>query len=188
MAANNGNPWFHVMVGQWWTPEADLGTLTVAANKRHTTSTAWQHFSDELRQQLTGSLSPDTQKKTTADNLRDAFTWGAEQAAGVAKTNSVISDSHGTAHRCAGELNSRLKTIADEGKSEIDQIQQSQELTSGETGQNCRGSDALPRQDANSAAAPSTENVFEAVQNILDQRGIPVSAAACRTARESTQL
>jgi hypothetical protein len=116
VAANNGNPWFHVMVGQWWTTEADLGTLTVAANKRHMTSTAWQHFSDGLRQQLTGSLSPDIQKGVTADNLRDAFTWGADQAGGVAKTNGVISESHGAAHRCASELNSRLKTIADEGK------------------------------------------------------------------------
>jgi hypothetical protein len=175
VAANSGNPWFHVMVGQWWTPEADLGTLTVAANKRHMTATAWQHFSDDLRQQLTGSLSPDIQKGMTADNLRDAFTWGADQAGGVAKTNGVISDSHGAAHRCAGELNSRLKTIADEGKSEIDQIQQSKDLPPMKLGKivevvmRCQ-------QDANSAAAPSTQNVFEAMQNILDQRGIPVSA------------
>ena len=163
------------MVGQWWTPEADLGTLTVAANKRQVTSTAWQHFSDELRQQLTGSLSPDIQKGMTADNLRDAFTWGADQAGGVAKTNGVISESHGAAHRCASELNSRLKTIADEGKSEIDQIQQSKDLPPVKLGKivevvmRCQ-------QDANSAAAPSTQNVFEAMQNILDQRGIPVSA------------
>jgi hypothetical protein len=175
VAANNGDPWFHVMVGQWWTPEADLGTLTVAANKRHITSTAWQNFSDELRQQLTGSLSPDIQKGMTADNLRDAFTWGADQAGGVAKTNGVISESHGAAHRCASELNSRLKTIADEGKSEIDQIQQSKDLAPVKLGKivevvmRCQ-------QDANSAAAPSTQNVFEAMQNILDQRGIPVSA------------
>jgi Family of unknown function (DUF5631)/Family of unknown function (DUF5632) len=175
VAANSGNPWFHVMVGQWWTPEADLGTLTVAANKRHMASTAWQHFSDELRQQLTGSLSPDIQKGMTADNLRDAFTWGADQAGGVAKTNGVISESHGAAHRCASELNSRLKTIADEGKSEIEQIQQSKDLPPVKLGKivevvmRCQ-------QDANSAAAPSTQNVFEAMQNILDQRGIHVSA------------
>ena len=32
------------------------------------------------------------------------------------------------------------------------------------------------QQDANAAAAPSTQNIFEAMQNILDQRGIQMSA------------
>ena len=104
MAANNGNPWFHVMVGHWWTPEIDLGIVGAAATKRQMTSTAGNSFSDQLRQQLTGSLSPEIQKGMAAENLRDAFTWGADQAGGVAKTNSVISESHGAAHRCASEL------------------------------------------------------------------------------------
>jgi hypothetical protein len=175
MAATGGDPWFQLMVGQWWTPEGDLGVVGGAATKRRTTSTGWQHFSNDLRQQLSGSLSPDVQKGMTADNLRDAFTWGADQAEGVAKTNSVVSESHSSAHRCAGELNSRLKTIAEDGKSEINQIQQSKDLPPIKLGKIV---DVVMRcqQEANSAAAPSTQNVFEAMQNILDQRGIQMSA------------
>jgi hypothetical protein len=38
------------------------------------TSGTWQHFSDQLREQLSASLSPDIQKGMTANNLREAFT------------------------------------------------------------------------------------------------------------------
>ena len=66
----------------------------------------------------------------------EAFTWGADQAEGVAKTNSVISESHGSAHRCASELNSRLKTIAEEGKVRNQSDSAIQGFASGEIGQN----------------------------------------------------
>lgn len=74
MAATSGDPWFHLMVGQWWTPEIDLGIVGAAATKRQMTSGTWQHFSDQLREQLSASLSPDIQKGMTANNLREAFT------------------------------------------------------------------------------------------------------------------
>ncbi len=175
MAANSGDPWFKLMVGHWWTPEIDLGVVSAAATKRQMNSTAWHDFSDQLRNQLTGSLSPDVQKGITADNLRDTFTWGADQAGGVAKINEVIHESHSSAHRCASELNSRLETIASEGKTEINQIQASKDLPPVKLG---RIVEVVMRsqQDANAAAAPNTQNVFEAMQNILDQRGVPMSA------------
>jgi uncharacterized protein DUF5632/uncharacterized protein DUF5631 len=175
MAAASGDPWFQLMVGHWWTPGVDLGVLTIAATKRQATSSSWQSFSDQLRQQLTGSLSPDLQKGITADDLRDTFQWGAKQAGDVAETNGVIGKSHSAAHRYVSDLNSRLETIADDGKAKIDQIQQSKDLLPVKLGKivdvvmQCQ-------QDANSAAAPTTQNVFEAMQNILDQRGVPMSA------------
>jgi hypothetical protein len=170
-----GDPWFQLMVGHWWTPEADLSVVGAASTKRLATSTAWQHFSDGLREQLSGSLSPDMQKGITADNLRDTFTWGAQQADEVAKTNSVISNAHCSAHQCASDLNSRLQTIADNGKTEINEIQSSKDLPPVKMG---RIVEVVMRcqQEANAAAAPSTQNVFEAMQNILDQRGISMSA------------
>jgi hypothetical protein len=139
------------------------------------TSASWQSFSDQLRQQLTGPLSPDIQKGMAADSLREAFTWGADQAGGVATTNGVVSESHSSAHQYVGDLNSRLQSIADDGKSKIDQIQQSKDLPPIKVG---RIVDVIAQcqQDANSAAAPTTQNVFEAMQRILDQRGMPMSA------------
>jgi hypothetical protein len=175
MTADNDNPWFHLMVGQWWTPGIDLSIVNAAATKRQATSSSWQNFSDRLRQQLTGSLSADTQKGITADNLRDTVHWGAEQARDIAKTNDVISASHSSAHSFVSDLNSRLETIADQGKAEIDHIQQSKDLPAVKLGKivdvvmQCQ-------QDANTAAAPCTQNVFEAVQNILDQRGLQTNA------------
>lgn len=175
MPANSGDPWFRLMVGHWWTPEIDLGVVRAAATKRHMNVTAWQSFSEQLRNELSGSLSPELQKGITAENLRDTFAWGADQAGRVAKVNEVIGDSHCCAHRCASELNSRLETIAAEGKAEIDQIQASKDMPLVKLG---RIVDVVLRsqQDANTAAAPNTQNVFEAMQNILDQRGVPLSA------------
>jgi Family of unknown function (DUF5631)/Family of unknown function (DUF5632) len=172
---NGADPWFQAMVGQWWTPPSDLAVVGAAATKRQATSTAWQHFSDQLHQQLSSSLSPELQKGMAADSIREAFTWGAEQAGGVAQTNSVISGAHHSAQQCVHDLNSRLETIANNGKTEIQQIQESKDLPPIKLGKivevvmRCQ-------QDANSAAAPSTQSVFEAMQNILDQRGIPVNA------------
>jgi hypothetical protein len=175
MASTSGDPWFYLMVGQWWTAPNDLGVVGTAATKRRATSTAWQNFSDNLRQQLTGSLNPELQKGLAADSIREAFTWGADQAGDVAKTNAVISDAHHSAHESVHDLNSRLETIAHDGKSEINQIQQSKDLPPVKLGKivevvmRCQ-------QDANAAAAPHTQNVFEAMQNILDQRGFHTSA------------
>jgi hypothetical protein len=174
-ASGNTDPWFMAMVGQWWTPPPDVSVVGAAATKRRTTATAWQHFSDQLRQELSGSLNPELQKGMAADSIRDAFTWGAGQAGDVAKTNGVISDAHHSAHECVHDLNSRLETIAHDGKSEINQIQQSKDLPPIKLG---RIVEVVMRcqQDANAAAAPHTQNVFEAMQTILDQRGIHTSA------------
>jgi Family of unknown function (DUF5631)/Family of unknown function (DUF5632) len=163
------------MVGQWWTPPPDVSVVGATATKRRATATAWQNYSDQLRQELSGSLNPELQKGMTADSIRDAFTWGADQAGDVAKTNGVISDAHHCAHQSVHDLNSRLETIAHDGKSEINQIQQSKDLPPIKVGKivevvmRCQ-------QDANAAAAPHTQNVFEAMQTILDQRGIHTNA------------
>ena len=132
------------MVGQWWTPPSDLSIVGAAATKRRTTSTAWQSFSNQLRQELSGSLSPELQKGMAADSIREAFTWGADQAGDVAKTNGVISDAHHSAQQCVHDLNSRLETIAHDGKSEINTHSRVQRSASGEIGKNRRSGDALP--------------------------------------------
>jgi hypothetical protein len=121
-ASNSADPWFQAMVGQWWTPPPDLSIVGAAATKRRTTSAAWQSFSNQLRQELSGSLSPELQKGMAADSIREAFTWGADQADDVAKTNGVISDAHHSSQQCVHDLNSRLETIAHNGKSEINTI------------------------------------------------------------------
>ena len=170
-----GDPWFQALVGQWWTPPSDLGVVGAAATKRQTTSTAWHNFSEQLRQELSGSLNPELQKGMTADSIREAFTWGADQASDVAKTNGTISKAHGSAHHWVSDLNSRLETIAHGGKTEINNIQESKDLPPIKLGKIV---DVVMRcqQDANSAAAPCTQNIFEAMQTILDRRGTPESA------------
>ena len=162
-------------MGQWLTPESDLAIVGAAATKRQANATAWQHFSEQLTQQLSGPLSPEIQKGMTADNIREAFQWGASQAGDVSNTNSVISKANGSAHEWVTDLNSRLDTIANDGKSRINQIQQSKDMPPIKIGKivevvmDCQG-------QANAAAAPCTQNVFEAMQKILDQRGIHMSA------------
>jgi hypothetical protein len=170
-----GDPWFQALVGQWWTPPSDLGVVGAAATKRQTTSTAWHNFSEQLRQELSGSLNPELQKGMTADSIREAFTWGADQASDVAETNGTISKAHGSAHHWVSDLNSRLETIAHGGKAEINNIQASKDLPPIKLGKIV---DVVMRcqQDANSAAAPCTQNIFEAMQTVLDRRGIPTSA------------
>lgn len=167
--------WQQILVGQWWTPESDLGIVGAAATKRQTTATAWQHFSEQLRQQLSGPLNPEIQKGMTADNIRQTFTWSADQAGDVAETNGTISRAHGSARGWVADLNSRLSNIANDGKMRIQQIQGSKDPAPIKLGKivevvmDCQ-------QQANAAAAPCTQNVFEAMQTILDRRGIPKSA------------
>ena len=65
--SNNADPWFQAMVGHWWTSPIDESVVGAAATKRRSTSAVWQQFSDQLRQQLHGSLSPEIQKGMAAD-------------------------------------------------------------------------------------------------------------------------
>jgi Family of unknown function (DUF5631)/Family of unknown function (DUF5632) len=172
---SGGVGWRQILVGQWLTPESDLALVNSAAIKRQATAAAWHHFSEQLTQQLSGPLSPDIQKGMAADNIRGIFQSGASQARDVGDTNGVISKANGSAHEAVTSLNSRLNEIASDGESRIQQIQQSKDLVPIKVGKivevvmDCQG-------QANSAAAPCTQNVFEAMQTILDQRGIHMSA------------
>lgn len=171
----SSNPYRKLLVGLWDTPESDLATVGAAATHRQATASAWHDFSERLTGELSRSISPNLQKGKTADSIRDAFTQGAGQARDVSEINETISRAHTSAHHSASDLNSQLDTIADNGKSRIDTIQNSKESPVIKFGQivevvmDCQ-------QQANTAAAPHTQNVFEAMQTILDRRGIPMSA------------
>jgi Family of unknown function (DUF5631)/Family of unknown function (DUF5632) len=169
------NPYRKLLVGLWDTPASDLSIVNAAATKRQSTAATWHQFSEQLTQELSGPLNPELQKGMTADSIREAFKWGASQAQDVADTNETISKAHTSAHNSVTDLNCRLDTIADDGKSRIDTIQSSQQSQAIKFGQivevvmDCQ-------QQANVAAAPHTQNVFEAMQTILDRRGVQMSA------------
>jgi hypothetical protein len=171
----SANPYRKLLVGQWDTPASDLSIVNAAATKRQSTAATWHQFSEQLTQELSGPLNPELQKGMTADSIREAFKWGASQAQDVADTNETISKAQTSAHNAVIDLNSRLDTIADDGKSRIDTIQSSKESPPIKFGQivevvmDCQ-------QQANVAAAPHTQNVFEAMQTILDRRGVQMSA------------
>jgi hypothetical protein len=169
------NPYRKLLVGQWDTPASDLSIVNAAATKRQSTAATWHQFSEQLTEELSGPLNPELQKGMTADSIREAFKWGASQAQDVADTNETISKAHTSAHNSVTDLNCRLDTIADDGKSRIDTIQSSQQSPAIKFGQivevvmDCQ-------QQANVAAAPHTQNIFEAMQTILDRRGVHMSA------------
>ncbi len=133
--------------------ESDLGIVGAAATKRQATSTAWQQFSDSLRQQLSGSLNPELQKGMAADNIREAFQWGADQAGDVAKTNGVISDATSFRTRERERLEFSAGDDRRRGKIRNQRIQQSKDSPPIKMGEivevvmQCQ-------QDANAAAAP----------------------------------
>jgi hypothetical protein len=170
-----GGAWGEAMVGHVWTPHSDLTVTSAASTKRQATAAAWHHFSDELRQKLSGPLHPELQKGMTADAIRETFKWCADQGEEVAETNDTIGKAHGSAHDWATDLNFQLAEIAEDGSSKIKQIQESKEPAPVKLGQIV---DVVMegQQRANAAAAPYTQNLFEAIQTVLDRRGIDKSA------------
>ena len=163
------------LVGQWWIPSSDLNIVGAAASKRQTTAASWHNFSEQLWQQLSGPLSPEIQKGMSADSIREAFKWGADQASNVADTNETISKAHDSAHGSASELHSQLARIAEHGSKRIDDIQSSK------TPAPLKFEQIVEvfmdsQQQASAAAAPCAQNIYEGIQSVLDQRGIPKSA------------
>jgi hypothetical protein len=170
-----GGVWGQITVGPVWTPQSDLNVIGAAATNRRTTAVAWQHFSDQLWQTLSGPISPDVQKGMTADTIRETFKWSANQAGDVAATNSTISSAHDSAYHWATELNSQLTPIAEHVSSRINEIQTSKTPAPMKLEQIVEVV-MKGQQEANTAAAPYAQNIFEAMQTILDRRGIPKSA------------
>ena len=103
-------------------PASDLSIVDAAATKRQTTAATWHQFSEQLRQELSGPLNPELQKGMTADCIREAFKWGADQAR-MSRTRTKPSAKLTTPRITrVTDLNSQLDTIADDGKSRIDTI------------------------------------------------------------------
>lgn len=167
--------WGKILVGQFWTPQSDLTAVSVASAKRKATSVAWQSFSDQLHQTLSGPISPEIQKGASAERIRQMFQWSADQADNVAETNDIISKAHSSGHNSAAELNSQLATIAQNGDARIKEIQDSRDPVPIKAGKiaevvvECQ-------QQATTAAALCAQNIFEAMQMVLAQRHIPKSS------------
>lgn len=167
--------WGEILVGQFWTPYSDLSIVRAAVAKRKTTSAAWQSFSDQLHETLSGPISPEIQKGVTADTIRQSFTWSADQASDVADINEVISKAHSSGHNSAAELNSQLVTIAQDGDARIKEIQGSRDPAPIKVGKIVEVV-AECQQRATTAAAVCAQNIFEAMQAVLAQRGVPKSS------------
>ncbi len=163
--------WTEILVGHQ--RPRGLGVIAGAAAKRGNTALAHYQFSDLLRQQQTTSLAP--QEGVTADDIKDAFRWGAEHHRQIGEVNGVIQSSYQASHEAGSQLLQELNTIAHDGNSRINHIQASQDPVPIKIG---KITDVVMdcQTQANLRAATRCDDVFNQIQTVLDKRGVPVSA------------
>jgi len=165
--------WSRSLVGDQWPDDQDLMALSHGKTNRGTIRTGYSNFADMLRNTQTGPLAG--QQGHTADDLRNAFLQGENQARQVAEKNRVKGSAYGTAYDSMVSLQHDLTGLAKEGNEQIKEIQDSKEPTEAKVTQIV----ALINQYralANLAAAKYGGNVLDGMQRILDEEGTGQSA------------
>ena len=165
--------WSQVLVGDQWPDDQDLLTLSHGKFNRGQIKSGFTHFADMLHNAQTGPLAG--QQGHTADDLRDAFCQGENQARRVADKNGIKESAYGTAYDSTLGLQHDLTSVAEEGNKQIKEIQDSKQPVEAKVTQIVaviHQSRAL----ASLAAAKCGGNVLEATQRILDEEGTGQSA------------
>jgi hypothetical protein len=165
--------WSPVLVGDQWPSDLAMATIDQGETNRGNTETGFNHFGDLLHDAQTGPLAE--QQGHTADDIRDAFRRGEQQARQVAHKNGVKRKAYSTAHDSMQSLRQVLTGLADEGNKAIEDIKNSKEPTELKVGQ-IVGVIHQYRALANIAAAKYGGNVLDAIQSILDEEGTGQSA------------
>jgi hypothetical protein len=160
--------WTLSIVGDQWPYDDDLMALSHGKLNRGQIKTGYMHFADMLRAAQTGPLSH--QEGYTADDLRNAFRQGEEQARQVAEKNGTKEGAYETAHDSMVNLQHDLTSLANEYNQQIEDIQKSEEPTAAKVAQIVFAINQ-GRALASMAAAKWSGNVFDAMQRVLDAEG-----------------
>lgn len=166
-------PWTVLLIGHQWPGSESLAAMAAAAATRKTSSGALERYADSLRSVITGPLAD--QEGLTAEDARDAFSAGERHALALAEKNLTKGNSYESANRYVSEFRSELAEIAADGDAQIKQV-----LNSGDPAPikfNKLVEIVVEAQSrANAKAAAYSDNLFAAVQKVLDHEGIPTSA------------
>lgn len=165
--------WSFLLVGDQWPDDEDLMALSHGKTNRGQIKIGFANFADMLRNARTGPLAG--QQGHTADDLRNAFRQGEDQARGVAEKNSIKQSAYGTAYDSTLGLQQDLTSLAEEGNKQIKEIQDSKLPVEAKVTQIVT---AIHQSRALSslAAAKYSGNVLDALQRILDEEGNGQSA------------
>jgi hypothetical protein len=172
--------WSPLIVGDQWPDDQDLMALSHGKINRGNIKTGFTNFADMLRNAQTGPLAG--QQGHTADDLRDVFRQGEDQARRVAEKNGVKESAYGTAYDSMLSLQQDLTGLAEEGNKQIKDIQDSREPVEAKVTQIVAAIHQY-RALSNLAAAKYGGNVIDAMQRILDAEGNGPSARQFAQAR-----
>jgi Family of unknown function (DUF5631)/Family of unknown function (DUF5632) len=165
--------WSLLLVGDQWPDDENLMALSRGKINRGNIKNGFSNFADMLRNSQTGPLAG--QQGHTADDLRNAFSQGENQARRVAEKNGTKESAYGTAYDSTLGLQHDLTSLAEDGTKQIKEIQDSKQPVEAKVTQILaviHQSRAL----ASLAAAKYSGNVLDAIQRVLDEEGTGQSA------------
>lgn len=164
--------WTPILVGDQWPSSASLQSTMDCAEKRAALVSELDHYADVLVQIRHQSLAP--QEGITAEEIRGEFDRGIAEAQRVAEVNRAKSKSYLAAHNTISEFRSKLGTLAAEGNSRIDAVNQSkQPLPEKVTAILTIVSEIKSRAAVH--AATCAADISNAIQNVLTVQGINAS-------------
>ncbi len=160
--------WTLPIVGDQWPYDEDLMALSHGKLNRGQIKTGFMHFADMLRNAQSGPLA--NQQGYTADDLRDAFRQGEEQARQVAEKNGTKESAYGSALRQHGMSPTRPNQFSQRVQP-ADQRYRKFQRANGSQGYSDRRRHHQGRALASMAAAKWSGNVFDAMQRFSTLRG-----------------
>lgn len=168
MTELTGDQWAAVLVGHQRPGSSALAVLSAAAESRRAIGSAFHDYADVLRS-VTDSVLCD-QIGDTADGIRAAFRDGENHARTVAERNAAKTAALVHAHRCAAELRSTLREIAERGVGQIRSIIDGPDAASVKAARIAELVRAA-QSEADVRAASCIQEIYASIQTVLDSCG-----------------
>lgn len=165
--------WTELLLGDHWPDAASLQTLSSASTERHSASTQFERYADTLRAIYGQNLV--RQEGYTAEDTRNRFIAGEHHAREVTRTSRVKSQAYKDAHRSMEQLRQQLNELAAEGNQTIDAVIDS-EMSLPDKVSRISAIIAATRSNAAIASAVQAGEIYSAIQTVLSNQGIDISA------------
>jgi hypothetical protein len=157
--------WSSLLVGHQWPTQATIGALVSAATNRSTIGTVFDEYADRLAAARVGPLGQ--QEGVTAHDARNAFQRGESAAREIARQNIEKQSAYELARGHVSELRTQLSDIARAGDAEIQSIQSSEDPLPAKFAK-IVSVVSSSQAEANIKAAAQADNIFGAIQKILN--------------------
>lgn len=171
--------WTLLLIGDQWPTGASVSALSTGTINRRSLSTGFAEHLDRILTIKHQNIAP--QQGVTAEDIRSTFDRGAAESNQIAHANDVKSNAYSSVHDSVAGLRSSLTKLAEDGNSEINNINSSGKPLPVKVAE-ILGVVTRTRDIAFSQASACVGHISDQIRAVLNAQGIDTTPQAFASA------